>query len=144
MATISSGSPVDALTASGAGQQPPMQNAPSGGGSIHPLVSLRKHRRLALMLAVFIVVVGLPVAWILGTPKYTATAVIYVSPRFLSNLTDSSTQKFDSIGQYQQYVQQNVKTINRFDIVLDSLKKNGDLQSFWVKKGETLERAASR
>lgn len=96
------------------------------------------------MLAAFIVVLGLPVAWILGTPKYTATAVIYVSPRFLSNLTDSSTQKFDSIGQYQQYVQQNVKTINRFDIVLDALKKNGGLQSFWVKKGETLERAASR
>jgi Mrp family chromosome partitioning ATPase/capsular polysaccharide biosynthesis protein len=95
-------------------------------------------------MAGFIAFIGLPIAWLVGTPKYIATSVVYVSPRFMANLADNNNQKFDSISQYREYVAQNAKTINRFDIVLESLQKIGGLQSFWVKKGETLERAASR
>jgi Mrp family chromosome partitioning ATPase/capsular polysaccharide biosynthesis protein len=145
MATISSSTPESSLTSMAVSSKT-MESAgsPSGGGSIHVLASLRKHRRLALIVAAVIAVLGLPAAYILGTPKYIATAVVYVSPRFMANLADNNNQKFDSIGQYREYVAQNVKTINRFDIVLESLNKLGGLNSVWVKKGETLERAASR
>ncbi len=145
MATISSSSAPSALAPPPGSASPPLPGGPpSSGTSIHVLASLRKHRRLALMIAVVGAIVGLPAAWIAGTPKYIATAVVYVSPRFMANLADNNNQKFDSVGQYREYVEQNVKTINRFDIVLESLKKIGGLQSFWVRKGETLERAASR
>jgi len=145
MATISSGSAPSALTS-------PASPQPSGGGgigsssgrNIHVLASLRKHRRLALMVVLSIAVLGLPMAYVLGTPKYIATAVVYVSPRFMATLADNNNQKFDSAEQYREYVAQNVKTINRFDIILESLERLGPLQSTWVKPGETLERAASR
>ena len=123
---------------------PTRRCARAGGGNIHILASLREHRRLAIAIAAFIAIIGLPIAYLAGTPKYIATAVVYCFPRFISNLADSSTQKFDSIEQYREYLQQNVKTINRFDIVLESLQKVGGLESFWVRKGETLERAAAR
>jgi uncharacterized protein involved in exopolysaccharide biosynthesis/Mrp family chromosome partitioning ATPase len=106
--------------------------------------SLRKYRRLAQLAALLVICAGLPLSWWLGTPKYDATAIIYVSPRFLSNLGEGGEQKFESATQYRDYVQQNVRTINRFDIVLEALKKVGGLHSYWVLPGESLERAAVR
>ena len=62
----------------------------------------------------------------------------------LRTLPTEMRKSFDSMEQYREYVQQNVKTINRFDIILDALKRLGGLQSTWVKPNESLERAASR
>ncbi len=129
-----------------AAQPPP---PPSGGSASSPATinvaaSLRKHPKVALIVAAVVLMLGAPMAWVLGTPKYSATAVIYVSPHFLSNLADSNDQKFDSVDQYREYVEQNAKTINRFDIVLEALKRVGGLQSAWVGPGETLEHAAER
>jgi polysaccharide biosynthesis transport protein len=144
MATLSGGPPSTAILVPG--QAPPAtQGAPPVSSSnIHVAASLRKHPKVAAYTALIIILIGLPAAWILGTPKYSATAVIYVSPRFIANLADSNAQKFDSMEQYREYVQQNVKTINRFDIIMDALKRVGGLRSTWVKPGESLERAASR
>ncbi len=119
-------------------------SSPAASANIHVIASLRKHPKAALLTALLIVLIGLPAAWFLGKPKYMATAVIYVSPRFLANLADGSAQKFDSTGQYREYVQQNVKTINRFDIMHEALQQLGPMQSVWVKPGESLDRAANR
>ncbi|AXC10141.1 Tyrosine-protein kinase Wzc [Acidisarcina polymorpha] len=123
---------------------PQLGASPPLFASVHVLASLRKHQRVALLTAFVILLIGLPAAWFKGDPKYSATAVIYVSPRFIANLADSSSQKFDSTEQYREYVQQNVKTINRFDIVLEALNRLGPLQSVWTRPGELPERAASR
>ena len=117
---------------------------PPSGSKINVVASLRKHPKVALWTALIVVLLGVPVAWILGTPKYSATAVIYVSPRFIANLADGNAQKFDSMEQYKEYVQQNIKTINRFDIVVEALKRLGAAQSVWVKPNESLDRAAAR
>jgi polysaccharide biosynthesis transport protein len=118
---------------------------PPSGAKINIAASVRKHPKVAMWTTLIILLLGAPVAWILGAPKYSATAAVYVSPRFIANLGgDGGTQKFDSMEQYKEYVQQNVKTINRFDIVLEALKRLGPEQSVWVKPKETLERAAAR
>lgn len=106
--------------------------------------SLRSHRKLSLAVVFLILLAGLPAAWILGAPKYATTAVIYVSPRFLANLQSGQEHELQSNSQYREYVQQNVRTINRFDILLDALKRTGGTQSFRVRSNETLERAAER
>jgi hypothetical protein len=111
---------------------------------INILESLIKHRFLAFVLMLIAAGIALPAAWILGTPTYAATAVIYVSPRFVSNLAEGGEQRFESATQYRDYVQQNARTINRFDIVLEALKRLGPLNADWVRPGETMERAATR
>ncbi len=115
-----------------------------GKGNIHVAGSLFKHIRLALAVVAIVALAGLPAAWVLGTPRYSATAVIFVSPRFVSNLGEGADQKFDSATQYREYVQQNVRTINRFDIVLEALKKVTAKEQVWVKPGESMDRAAAR
>ncbi len=124
------------MPASGIDARPP--SAITLGGS------LRSHWKLSAATAILIVLAGLPIAWIMGKPKFSTTAVIFVSPRFLANLESGREQELQSNNQYREYVQQNVRTINRFDILLDALKRTGGERSFRVKPPETLERAAER
>ncbi len=115
-----------------------------GGSGIRIAASVRRHLVAGLLAGLLTVLAGAPLAWLKGSPKYSATAVVFVSPRFLANLQDSKEHDLQSDSQYRQYVQQNVRTINRFDIVVDALKKLGPNQSWWVKKPESLDHAAER
>lgn len=115
-----------------------------GGSGINLLRSLRRHKLLALTAFLLVVAAGLPLAWWKGTPTYSSTAVVYVSPRFIANLQDSKEVNDWSDSQYHEYVQQNASTINRFDIVHDALKKLGPKNAVWVNHGESLDHAAAR
>ncbi|HVW84208.1 MAG TPA: hypothetical protein VHB50_05990, partial [Bryobacteraceae bacterium] len=122
----------------------PPPGSPGAGLGIHPLQSFRNHRVLGAVVALVITLAGLAFASFFGAPKYSATAVVYVSPRFLANLEEDKESTLQSDSEYRQYVQQNVRTINRFDILLDALKSIGSLNSVWVRPQESLERAAER
>lgn len=115
---------------------PPSNTSEAPGTRIDPLRSIRKHGALALGIFVVIAALGLPVAWIKGTPKYEATAVLYVSPRFIANLQDDKEFEMQSNSQYREYVQQNVRTINRYDIIESVINSLGTHQNYWVKKGK--------
>ena len=117
---------------------------PVTGPGLDPLASLRAHWVMAVLIVLAVIAIGLPVAWWKGQPKYSATAVIFVSPRFLANLEDNKEFDLQSNSQYREYVQQNVRTINRFDILEEALKRIGPLQSVWVRPKESLEHATER
>jgi Mrp family chromosome partitioning ATPase/capsular polysaccharide biosynthesis protein len=119
-------------------------SAPSLGGGPNPLGSLRGHPILALATFAVIAALGLPFAWIKGKSAYSTSAVIFVSPRFLANLQDDKEFELQSNSQYREYVQQNVRTINRYDIVSEALNRMGDKKSLWIKKGEGLSRSIER
>ena len=90
---------------------------PAPGRPIKPLVSIKAHRRVALGLFVAVVVLGLPVAWLKGQAVYYTEGALYVSPRFMKNLKDDLELEFQSNQQYRQFVEQQVKTVTRYDIV---------------------------
>ncbi len=119
---------------------------PAGAGlQLDPLGSLRKHPVLALVVATLIGALGLPLAYIKGAPLYSSTATIYVSPRFLANLQDDNKEtELQSNSQYREYVQQQVRTVNRFDIVERALKSLGSKSALFVTKGETWRHAVER
>jgi Mrp family chromosome partitioning ATPase len=108
---------------------------------INPLASLAKHYKLAMLLALIVLLVGLPISWIKGEPKYYTEASIYVSPRFMKNLQDDNELDFQSNSQYREYVQQQVRTVNRYDIVADALESLGERKSLWVKEKRPLRRS---
>ncbi len=124
--------------------RPPIVIPAPGGGGIDVLRSFNRHRMVALVVAIFVVLAGTPVAWMKGKPQYGVTAVIYISPRFLANLQDSVEHELQSDQQYRQYVQQNAKTINRYDILVEALRKAGQNNSFFLTPKETVEHAAER
>ena len=106
-------------------QSSPSPHAPPPGLGkvIKPLVSIRAHRRLALGVMAAVALAGLPLAWLKGKPQYAAEAVIHVSPRFVKNLQEDIEHQLQSNSQYREFVQQQVRTINRYDIVLAALQE---------------------
>jgi Mrp family chromosome partitioning ATPase/capsular polysaccharide biosynthesis protein len=91
------------------------------GRGIKPFDSLLNHTRLAIITFFVVFVLGFPVIFIKGVPKYQTTATIQVAPRYMKNLKDDQELEFQSNSQYRQFVEQQTKTINRYDIVETAL-----------------------
>jgi polysaccharide biosynthesis transport protein len=106
--------------------------------------SVKQHRTLAFSIFLFLLIAGGLFAWIKGRPRYTATAVIFVSPRFVANLEDNKEHELQSNSEYREYVQQNVRTVNRFDIVQEAFDRLGLNRSLWQQKRETETHAIER
>ncbi len=115
-----------------------------GGMRLDFVGSLKRHKLSAALLFLVVALLGTAIAYVKGAPKYSTAAVIYVSPRFVANLEDNKEFDLQSNTQYREYVQQNVRSINRFDIMEDALNRMGTLKGVWVEKGETISRAAER
>lgn len=114
------------------------------GRRINPIVSWKAHKMLALITAAIVCIAGAPVAWVMGKASYSTEAVVRVSPRFLKNLNEDQELEFQSNSQYREFVQQQVNTINRYDIVSDALKKLGERRGLYQTKAESDRRAAER
>lgn len=116
------------------------------GRGIKPLDSLLNHTRLVILTFVLVVLVGLPVVWVKGVSTYQATATIQVAPRYMKNLKDDNELDFQSNSQYRQFVEQQTKTINRYDILQKALLslRNPDGTDPWTKSGEAERRAVER
>ncbi|MDF9391635.1 MULTISPECIES: GumC family protein [Methylococcus] len=117
------------------------QNSPQSAGTLMPLVSFQRHRRIALIVMAVVVVLGAGFAWVKGKAVYSATAVLYVAPRFVNILKDS---KELDIPAYDQFIEHQARTVPRYDILLESLAKLGDKRYVWQREKESDRRAAER
>jgi len=113
-------------------------------GRLRPLGSLLAHRRAALAASLAVGLLGAPVAWIKGTPSYSAQALIHVAPRYMKNARDDQELDFQSNTQYRQFVQQQVQTIRRRDVMIDAVRRIDAAGVHWRTEGESFERAADR
>jgi succinoglycan biosynthesis transport protein ExoP len=133
----------------GIGHAPPapsevaQQKLPTRG--INPLRSLAAHRYLAAAVAGFIIfILGPPLVYVKGKHYFQTEAALYVSPRFAKNLEQDQELLLESNSQYREFVQQQVKTINRFDIVFAAMQKLGDKRFLWQNRNEPDRVAAER
>lgn len=109
-----------------------------------PVASLRKHWKLGLKIFAVVLALGLPVAWLKGQATYSATAVIYVAPRFVNILQESRDQEIPSYQQYRQFIDQQAHTVTRYDILVGALNRLGEQRSLWQKPSESERRAVER
>jgi uncharacterized protein involved in exopolysaccharide biosynthesis len=122
---------------------PPAQ--PTSSGAFQPLDSIWNHKLLVVLVAFIVAIGGTYVAYIKGTAVYRVTAVIYVAPRFANILEDSKELEFQSFTQFQQFMKQQARTINRYDIVLEALARLGDRRfDLWQEPDESDREAAER
>lgn len=118
--------------------------APAGRG-IQPLDSLHRHARLVVLLFPLIVIVGLPLVFIQGQPTYQSTGTFQVSPRFMKTLRDDIELEFQSNTQFLQFIQQQARTVNRYDILeraLQQLDQAG--HNYWRREGESARKRVER
>jgi polysaccharide biosynthesis transport protein len=105
------------------------------GRGIQPLDSLHNHARLVVLIFLIVTLLGLPVVLIKGQPSYQTTATVQVSPRYMKTLRDDIELEFQSNAQYLQFIEQQARTINRYDVIelalqrLDGMGEGADLTS---------------
>ncbi len=136
---IATTSPPNTTADSGARTSIPAPAAarPAGGSPAlaprvtKPLVSLRRHRRLAVLVFGAVFLLGLPVAWVKGKVAYYTEGAVYVSPRFVSNLHEDQELSFQSNTQYRQFVQQQVATVTRFEILANVVARTDSGSAVW-------------
>lgn len=109
-----------------------------------PLVSLRKHLRLALSIMLAVLVLGIAAVWNKGKPVYSVTATINVSQHFISILKDSKELEMAGSQAYKQFIEQQALTIGRLDILMEAIKRVQQQGVEWQASDETLQRAAER
>lgn len=118
---------------------PPPRPSTAGGGGfrINVLRSIKIHAITASLVA--IVTCGLGLAVLLRhKPTYSATSIIYVSPNFPKTLTDDREQQY----QYDTYIQEEIHTITRYDVMADAIKKLP--LGMWRYPGETEDSTVTR
>ena len=113
-------------------------------GTLMPLVSIKKHRKLAIKIFIAMLILAVPVAWFKGKPIYSATGVIYVAPRIANILQESKEQEISSYQQYQQFITQQASSVNRYDNMVTVLRRLGDKRFIWQDRAESERRAAER
>jgi len=92
------------------------------GIGIKPHASLRRHAEVAVLAFLAVLLSGLPLVWIKGQPKYETEAVVQVAPRYMKTLKDDNELDFQSNSQYRQFVQQQISTLLRDDILKDAIR----------------------
>jgi len=93
------------------------------GRGIKPLLSLRKHYRVSLVIWLLVVLVGIPVAWIKGQSYYSAESVFQVAPNYMKTLATDKEVEFQSNSQYREFVNHLSNTVRRYDVIERALKK---------------------
>ena len=114
------------------------------GRGIQPLASLRAHPRTAIFAAVCTLLLGMPLAWIKGAPRYETEALLQVAPRYMRNLREDQELDFQSNSQYRQFVEHQRQSLLRYDILEQALARMGPARTLWVKGGESERRGVER
>lgn len=95
-------------------QTPP----PSGRGpGVKPVLSLKRHYKLSMVVFLLFVLLGLPIVWVKGQSTYSTEAVFQVSPRYMKNLEADLELELQSNSQYRQFVNHLQNTVVRYDVV---------------------------
>lgn len=96
------------------------------GRGIKPFLSLRKHYRVSIFIALVVVLMGIPVAWIKGQSVYSTESVFQVSPNYMKTLASDKEVEFQSNSQYREFVNHLSNTVRRYDVIERALKKLRD------------------
>jgi polysaccharide biosynthesis transport protein len=110
------------------------------GRRIQPLRSLAAHWGIAKLTFLIVLIAGGIMAWFKGTHVYQSQAVVLISPRFPKNLDDDKEYELQSNTQYREFVQQNVRTINRYDILEEAIRRlDASPQPYRIRKEKLSE-----
>ncbi|MBS1821248.1 MAG: hypothetical protein JST61_04650 [Acidobacteria bacterium] len=102
--------------------------------------SFRMHKKLAILVgtAIFVLLFGLGLQ---RAPYFETSSLIYVQPAKAKLITDASGGTYDPT-RYDTYIQQQLQTIVRSDVLSDALKSVPP--GMWTRPGESEQTAIAR
>ena len=113
------------------------------GVGIKPGLSLKRHPRAAWAVALLVLLVGLPFAWIRGASFFNSEAVFQVAPSYMKNLEADKELELQSNSQYREFVNHLSTTVTRHDVLeraLATLKAKGvDLRPAGLSERQYLQ-----
>jgi len=114
-------------------------------GRFKPLVSFKSHKWSAFFTFLMITMLGVGTAWQVGKTVYSATAMVFISPRFISNLDVDKNLGLDYLGRtdYQMYLEQQEKLFTRPDVLKEALRIP-KVQNNWLLPNENEEMGFQR
>jgi len=107
------------------------------GRSVHVLESLRLHGKLVAAILLFCLAVSAMFIFKRRKPVYEATSRIRISPAAPRALSDDRAQ----IGPYDSLVEEQVKTVTRYDVLAEALKHVPSAD--WLPYGDTEAKAVN-
>jgi uncharacterized protein involved in exopolysaccharide biosynthesis len=93
--------------------------APRTGGSLDLLLILKKHLRLAGLVALGVMLLGAVAVHHFVKPMYGATSIVYVSPNFPAELPENLGEHNRT---YDSFVEQQTKAVTRYETLLAALR----------------------
>ena len=115
----------------------PVTSTPDWILRIDVVRSLRLHKMLAALIALFTLGLG-TVFLARHQPTYEATSVVYVSPNFPATFSTSQEQEYP----YDSFIEEQVHSVTGYNVLMDALRKLKP--GIWQYPGETVESAADR
>jgi Mrp family chromosome partitioning ATPase len=118
-------------------------NPPLSALRLHPVRSLRRHKVAALVGAALAAAAAREALPLLRRPVYRAEATVLISPVFARNLTDDRELQIQG-ADFQLFVQQQVATLVRADVLTGALDRLGPCRALWQRAGEGPQQAVAR
>jgi succinoglycan biosynthesis transport protein ExoP len=100
-------------------------NAPPSA-RIAPIQSFIRHWRISAVVALVVILAGVPFAWFKGQSTYNAESVFMVAPAYMKNLETDKEIELQSNSQYLQFVFHLSKTVTRYDVLKKAIKSLND------------------
>jgi hypothetical protein len=100
-----------------------MEQTTAKGRGLRPLISLSRHWRWSGLIAILLLLAGIPFVWMKGQSQYNAEAIFQVSPIYQKNLSGDKELEIQSNAQYRDFVTHLSKSVVRRDIVENALQE---------------------
>ncbi len=114
------------------------------GIGIKPLLSLKRHYRVSIVVWFVVFFAGLPMVWIKGQSLYIAESIFQVSPTYMKNLDTDREVELQSNSQYREYVNHLSKTVTRYDVIEHAIltlrDENIDIQPAGMSERKFIEK----
>lgn len=105
--------------------------------------ALHRHRRLAFIVFLAVLIPGTLYSLIAGRPAYVAEASIHIAPRFPKTLEEDDEVEGQT-HDYRAFLQQQVYILTRYGVLENALERMGPERLLWQGEGEPVSRAAQR
>jgi succinoglycan biosynthesis transport protein ExoP len=105
----------------------PETNIPSGR-TLRPAIGWQRHRRVGLIAALLLLLLGTPLVFLLVKSTYTAEAIFQVAPAYQKTLSSDKELELQSNSQYREFVNHLSRSLLRYDVLdraLDALEAKG-------------------
>ncbi len=85
--------------------------------SLRPVVAWQRHRRIGIVVALAMLLIGIPLALLLVKSSYNAEAVFQVSPSYQKTMSADKDLELQSNSQYREFVNHLSRSLLRYDVL---------------------------